>query len=402
MEKKINFIIGVCLLGNLYYLGPLIGLAQEYLIIFFFTISFVFFIKCFSNKIVKLLNFKLAISFTLISIFLFLINILINDYEIRVNDIIRILWYVFFFGWTYSLYDYEKKSLMVLCSKWSIYLLFIILIISFFEYYFYNIFWIFLGGEQRYTENIRLAGTFQDSNTFAGALVIFLYIYLKNNGFTLWGWMYLFIASFLINLSGSRMGLILLSILLINFLINLQLNHFTRKKVIILVISLICIFVTIIFFNSIQIKNREETNTISIVDRFFNESYNYSNENSNIEREQSLRDGLFVGLSANLILPPGNLYFVSKWNKEKKVLHVPHNSILYIFVEYGIYSMIPFYILYLVWRRAKKTNLKSLYILMLIQIFFLPNALYYSSIFFIIFFIDFHFSALAYNKTVSN
>jgi len=225
---------------------------------------------------------------------------------------------------------------------------------------------------------------------------------LKNNGFTLWGWMYLFIASFLINLSGSRMGLILLSILLINFLINLQLNHFTRKKVIILVISLICIFVTIIFFNSIQIKNREETNTISIVDRFFNESYNYSNENSNIEREQSLRDGLFVGLSANLILPPGNLYFVSKWNKEKKVLHVPHNSILYIFVEYGIYSMIPFYILYLVWRRAKKTNLKSLYILMLIQIFFLPNALYYSSIFFIIFFIDFHFSALAYNKTVSN
>ena len=60
-------------------------------------------------------------------------------------------------------------------------------------------------------------------------------------------------------------------------------------------------------------------------------------------------------------------------------------------VEYGLFALWPFYILFLVWQRSRVLKLKTLSILLLFQLLLLPNAMYYSTFFLIIFYIDFHY-----------
>ena len=195
-EKQLNFLIGLIVLGNLYYLAPIVGLSKEIVLISLVFISLFFSIIRFSRRLFNLLFARLAISFVVLSIIFFLINSLLTNYSPAVNNLIRVIWYLSFFAWTYQLYQNDKE-LSAIIIRWTTVILIIVGIISFFEYYYYNLFWQFIMEDHRdLTTKVRLAGTYIDANSFAGALATYLFIFMKTNKRNIFNWVYFWLLLF--------------------------------------------------------------------------------------------------------------------------------------------------------------------------------------------------------------
>jgi hypothetical protein len=389
-EKTLNFIVAIFLLTNLYFLNNLVSIPRNLIIVSLLVISFLFFLKNFSTKLLSLLGFQLVVSYVVLSFILFILNLLLFDYEINGNDIIRVVGYMFFFCWTFSLYKSDEISFNRYLAKLCTTLLIIIVIISFFEYYFYFAFWSLINGEAIDWEgDVRLAGTFMDPNSFASALSVYLFIYLRLKGFGLKGWAYLLISLFLINLSGSRLGLVLVVVILVPQLTKIDVNLAFLKKVFFLIS---CLALTLlVYFNSFKIESDDDYTAVSTFDRIFNEEKKVKSDASSNERLQSIDDALATINFSNLVLPPGSLYFKSKWEKEVNVRHFPHSSFLYLLVEYGVYVIWQLIIILLVYMKSRKSKTTTLFFLLFFQFLLLPNAMYYPTIFLIIFYIEINY-----------
>lgn len=381
MEKYLNFIIGLCVLGNLYYLSPLIGISSDYFIVFLFVISFIFFLKYnIKSKSPVLLIYILTFSFLALSIIFSILHSINNSYEFRINNILRILWYAFFFAWTYSYY--KGKNILSLFSKWSVVILSIIIIVSIFEVLLPSTFnQLLFNSETEIINTYRISGTYRDPNSLSAALITYTFIYIYINGINLKSLLYFLIAGILINISGSRMGGILL-ILLVFYLFK----YFNLRRLI-KTLFFGVIFGAIAFF---MINNIFSTGInfefTSVIDRFFNDENKISSNASNLERLESLKNGIEFGWN-NLFLPTGDFLYESKWAQEQ-IFHYPHNSFIFLFAEYGIYFLWPLYIYFLLWKKSKVSKLNILYILSILMLFFLPNFMYYATFFFIFFFIE--------------
>lgn len=386
-EKTLNFIVGIFLLTNLYFLNNLIGISRDLIIVSLLLISLIFFIKNFSYELVRLLGFKLVLSYVLLSLILYVINAVLFDYNIYINDMIRIIGFMFFFGWTFSLYKSDSDGFYIFIKRLCEAIFIIVVLLAFFEYYFYFLFWSLIYGEPIDWEgDIRLAGTFMDSNTYAGALSVYLFLYLRLKGFGLKGWIYLIVFVFLINLSGSRLGFILVLVLIFPFLRKIKFNIILVKKIIFLV-SFVCI-ILLIYINLYKVESNDTYKSVSTFDRIFDIEKKEKSDASSNERLASINDALSASNISNLILPPGNLYFRSKWEKEVKAEHFPHSAFLYLLVEYGIYILWPLFILLRVFRKSKRCNITTLFYLLFFQLLLLPNVVYYPTIFLIIFYIE--------------
>ncbi len=388
-EKRLNFLIGLIVLGNLYYLAPIVGLSKEIVLISLVFVSLFFSLIRFSRRLSNLLFVRLAISFVVLSIIFFLINSLLTNYSPAVNNLIRVIWYLSFFFWSYKLYQNDKE-LSAVIIKWTTVILIIVGIISFFEYYYYNLFWQFIMDDPReLTTNVRLAGTYIDANSFAGALATYLFIFMKTNKRNIFNWVYFLVVAFLINLSGSRMGLLLIVIILLNHILaQLNLKNYKVKKE--LITTFFVLLISLLVF-SVSKPDFEENNHETSISRIFDDTRKDRTETSSNQRIESLKNGLKAASGTNLIVPPGDIFFESKWENEVKARHYPHNSFIFMFVEYGLFALWPLYILFLVWQISRVLKLKTLYFLLLFQLLLLPNAMYYSTFFLIIFYIDFHY-----------
>jgi hypothetical protein len=389
MEKKLNFIVGLFVLSNLYFLNSLIGISRNSLIVSLMLISLVFFLKNFSFKLVSFLNFKLGLSFILLSAVFLILNIFFKDYQINPNDMFRVFWYMLFFGWTNALYKEDKKGFQQYIKRLCEVLLLVIVVISFFEYYFYLLFRALVAEDSDdLVQNIRLAGTFMDPNSFAGALSVFLFIYLKENGFTIKGWIYFLVSFLLINLSGSRLGLLLLLVIVLPYVFNFKLIYLIKKSF--LVVFFIGML-SMLYLNVVKKEDNKEYNAVSTVDRIFNPEFQDKSEASNNERLGSIDDGIRASSISNLILPPGNFYFQSKWKQEIKGEHYPHSGFIYMLDEYGIYVFLPLLIVFMTYKKFLRSKNMPLFFLMIAQFLLLPNFMYYPIIFFIIFYIEMNY-----------
>jgi hypothetical protein len=94
-EKTLNFIVAIFLLTNLYFLNNLVSIPRNLIIVSLLVISFLFFLKNFSTKLLSLLGFQLVVSYVVLSFILFILNLLLFDYEINGNDIIRVGLFLF-------------------------------------------------------------------------------------------------------------------------------------------------------------------------------------------------------------------------------------------------------------------------------------------------------------------
>lgn len=389
MEKKINLLIGSVILTNLYYLSPLLGIPNSVVIIFCVGISSFFCFRRLDKKNLNLNGSKFIFSILILSFFLFGLNTFTSTYDIYPNDALRLLLYLIYFNWTFSLFHGEKElfesHFLILMEI----IFFIVILVSIFEYFNYYYFKKIVFSD--FTENAygrRLAITFRDSNSYAVALNVFLFLYLKlcNNFSKL---VVAFILTFiLVNMTGSRLGL-LISLLIAFPVIK---DVFRRLNVVrLLVVALISLLV---YLNANPISFKLEKSS-TVYDRLFDEAKSNASSRSTSERIHSLEAGIQALTFRNLILPPGNFLFRSKWKTEIKARHFPHSSFIYMLVEYGIYSFWPLLILFKVIRISK--NKKFLLLLMLLNLAFLPNAMYYSTMFLIIFYLDYENS---YSTTI--
>ena len=385
MEKVLNLFVGSFLLANLYYLSPLVGLSNSSVIIFLIVTSFFGFVLRFNLSNFKLLGTKLTYRLVVLSFIFFIINSLWN-YDSHINDIIRIICFTLYFCWTISIFKNKNSLLKIHLKKLLSLLFFLIVILSFFEYYFYEIFRLiiyeeFIPG----SDGRRLAITFRDPNSFAFATISFVYVYIRLEKSPLKIFIALITTILIINFTGSRLGLLLFLVLIFPLFIKFFKN-FNFSKVI-----LITLFLPTLFF--IPISVNEDSQTASILERIIDSEKAEGASESTNQRLKSLEAGIRASNLSNIFIPPGNLLFRSKWESVVKVRHYPHSTFLYMFVEYGIYVIWPLLILILLYKKAKRVRTLGLYSILITGLILLPNLIYDSTAFFIIYYIDYEYSS---------
>ena len=209
MEKALNLFVGSVLLSNLYYLSPTVGLPNSSVIYFLFITSFIGFMLRFKLSNLKLIGTKLTISLISLSFILFMLNSLWN-YDYHLNDLVRIACYTFYFCWTISIFKNNSSLLNNHFKRLLTILFFLIVTMSFFEYYFYEIFKLIIDDDFiSYGNKRRLAVTFRDPNSFAFAIISFTYIFMRLEKSTAKILISLIVTILLLNLTGSRLGLLL-------------------------------------------------------------------------------------------------------------------------------------------------------------------------------------------------
>ena len=377
-EKILNLIIGTIVLTNLYYLSPLIGLERLDVILILLVVSLIFYLIRFNKKSLFLSNHKLVLSIVTLSSFFLIINSAFNNYTFYPNDIIRILIYLFYFNWTFFLYQNNSIKYRVYITKLLELIFICIILMSLAEYFIPTVFRsLIFDNYIDYENSIRLAVTFRDPNSFATSLCIFLFIYLRLKGLTLKSTFLTIIVLFIVNLSGSRLGLLLLLFVLFDVLKY----HINVKKMI--AISAI-LFFSIFGYNQIIKYKITEVKTETIFERVFDQGKSYASSSSLDQRFDSYTAALDAISISNMILPPGNFLFKSKWKEEINKRHYPHSSFLYMLVEYGVFFIWPLIIILKLRDKSKKSKLNNLYYMLIILLLILPNIIYYSIVFFII------------------
>jgi len=384
-EKILNLIIGVIVLTNLYYLSPLIGLERLNVILILLLVSLIFYLVRFNKKSFRLSNHKLVLSITTLSFFFLIINYAFNNYTFYPNDIIRILIYLFYFNWTFFLYQNNSIKYRTYITKLIELIFIFVILMSLAEYFIPTIFRSIIFDDYiDYDNSIRLALTYRDSNSFATSICVFLFIYLKIKGITVKSTFLFLIVLLLVNLSGSRLGILLLIVLVFDVLKH----HFNLKNMIVFSTVLLVLSFSI---NLIVKDKTTETKTETVFERLFDKEKVQKSSSSLDQRFDSYQAGLDAISLSNIILPPGNFLFKSKWKQKIDKRHYPHSSFLYMIVEYGIFVIWPLIILFKLKKKSKKSKLNLLYYMLIISLFVLPNIIYYSIVFFIINHIEYEY-----------
>lgn len=368
IEKSLLYIICFAAFGNLYYITPLLGIPSNAFLILCILISFVF-------SIGNINRYKNTLYFRFFRLFLFLSVILIpfnifQGYEFRVNDMIRVFWYVLIFNWIWDFFK-DKKKVAIFLRKMSYALFVLFIAMSLFEYYNKGLFVAIVYGELlEEIELNRIAITFRDSNTYAAVISLFLYIILKIESKTLFQILMLLITVVLINFTGSRMGGVL--IIFIAFWWILQKKRLKSY----VMLAFVLLFCYSLFPDAIvDSQNEDDASVISRV--LGSNSKHQVAQASNQERQESLKDGLNFGLSENLIIPAGNFYFDYKWrNTSNHGYHFPHSSFVYLFCEYGIYCLSFYILLFKLFRLSRKNKYLLTFVIVIIPMAFLPNIVY--------------------------
>lgn len=388
IQGKINILIGIILLNNLYLLSGVIGIPNNLIIVLCLVISLYYSLKNIDKQLyVNLTNNWSTIFLIMISIPLFFIDWLLNKSTPSFNDLIRIIIYSLYFSWTFSYYNSLEKI-----KNWFI----IVSITSFLILTLQGLFestnplafsLILSTGNIEKRLLTRIAGTLIDSSCYSGILCIYLYIIYKywySNTFlkTLFFTMLCIICFYLTDLSGSRQSLLMIIFLLVYIIFN----NLNLKKLI-LIFTLIALFLITTFASWNQITTYMKDNPSSSVARFIDGENSSQSSKSTEERKFSLISGAALILDNYFIYGPGLLNFNSRWENFSQYA-VPHNGFIYLFAQYGIWAIISFYILFKVGQRSTKVNSQVLYILFLIHFFLYPNIMYYGTTFFVYFFID--------------
>ncbi|MES2381219.1 MAG: hypothetical protein V4538_09265 [Bacteroidota bacterium] len=388
LEKFINIGIGITIINNLYYFSGIFGLSSSIIIIICLLLSLLFFLLNFNkDQIVNFINSWNTIFFVTTSIPLCFIDWFINGSVPIANDLIRVLLYFFYFSWTFSINN-KKPEL----NKWFIHISLLSIIILTIQGLFENanplLFSIILSDNIEKRVLTRIAGTLIDSNSYSGAICIYFLILsyelnLKNKGLQKVLLVIIFLlALYLTDLAGSRQGLIML----FSYVFYLLLKNITFFKTIIIGVTVIVTLFSAVIFSD-QLTNYARENPSSSIARLLKSEENERSLQSNLDRKHSLTDGLNLCVDNYFIYGPGALNFSSRWISFTNA-HEPHNGLLFILVQYGILSIIPFYLLFLLAKRAFKNHLLIFFLIFLIHYLLQPNLMYYAITFLFMFYID--------------
>lgn len=369
IERILLYIVCFTAFGNLYYVAPLFGLSYNTFLITCLIISFLFSFKHLI-KYRKTYYTKFFLLFFTMSLVLVPVN-MFKGYEFRANDMIRVFWYVSLLNWILA-FCKKKNNIEKFVKRLLYYLIILFVLLSAFEYFNKTAFVAIVYGElPEEIEFHRLAITFRDSNSYAAVVSLFLFIIIRLEKNIYFQILTIIISAELINLSGSRMGVLLLFIIVIWWLIK-RVN--TRYYIPICATAIL--FILTIGVTSNSHHDEEQESAISRI--FAKESAQYASaQKSSVERQNSIKDGLEFGISDNMIIPAGSFYFDYKWrHTSNHDYHFPHSSFVYLFCEYGVYCLFFFGILFKLLILSKKKNELLFFLIVVIPLLLLPNIVY--------------------------
>ncbi len=392
IEKILNVFVGLLLFNNLYYLGFYVKLDYQLVLMLSAIVSFLFFTKSLilNRDSLKYIFFKSTTSHIVLVITIFsILFYYINPHEtkdIDANDLIRVIILFFYFMWTGLKYGspIQLKKYLITISAIS---LFVSFFLALFEYNLPSVFGLMFKEENIFDEDTwirRVGGTLRDANTFSCAIIIyafFLYFYFfkKNQkAFLLITHLLVF---YLVNLSGSRQGILLFVVYSGYIFFDLKLSS---KSKFFIIISIIIVSVGI-GIKSLADKNEMDT----VFARVLKE--NDKADASKADRWQSIVNGVDFTLNNYYgLYGPGSILFMKFWKKKFKdeAEVAPHNLFIFLFAQFGIFSLIIYWCLYTFTIKALKKNLKFVPVMFLIIVFLLSNIIYYGITLLLVWFID--------------
>ena len=392
-EKLINLVVGLIFFNNFYYLGFFVGFDYKQIIIFCGIISLLFFVK--SMLLVKH-SFKQIFINSAIARFIFSIIILsslllffnqFSEKDVDSNDIVRLLFLFFYFSWTSLKYgdEHSFKKYLISISTLSI---LIFIPILFFEYNFPGVFGLIFKDINRYDESNwlrRVGATIRDPNAFSCLIMcysFFLYYFLLKFQKKIWLILFIALLVYIINLTGSRQGFLLLLVYLMYVFFDLKLSK--PKKIFVLAFS----FLLVTFF-LINATIKSEIDSQSVTTRIL--TSDSKAEGSSVSRINSIYEGITYSYNNFYFLyGSGSFLFASSWAKSHPEIGdvPPHNAILFLFIQFGVFSVFIFYSLFIFFKKILVLKLYIVGVLFLLIILFLPSILYTLTGIFLLWFID--------------
>lgn len=343
----LNAVLFAVMLSMSYYLLPLLGISQ--LFFFILLISVVSFSIVVANNFLKRFDYLEYLILLLIVLSLVLYIIQVNLYtKPFFNDLIRLFCFFLFLRYLRSLQIFELKYFFKIFATYSILCVFPVL---FFEFYFNNEYRLLLSVlfDSAYTENmvnLRLAGLIGDSNALSFLLVILALIISDSDYKILIKSMIIFIIVVSIFFTGSRMGLLMLILLLLRI--------FGVYRTVLF--SVLATFIIFLVFEPLEFRGDASA--------------------SDSDRIDSILSGWNYLLNSDLIFPLGNVLYKNNYLNLSLAEHYPHLGILYLLTEYGLFCLPIFILVFFLYRRLLYFDL-NLFLILIIALLLLPNQIYY-------------------------
>ncbi len=379
IESRLNYLVGLTLMTNLYYISGLFFLPSILPILGVLMVSAYYFFKRVEPKqLLFQMNTWVILGFVLFSCFLYIPEFVMRQSAFNPNDMLRVLIYLFFIGWTVSI-----RSTWELMSRFlgmsALLALVVLTILGFIEKFFPVFFQFVLPPNLVRGSLTRIGTTLIDPNIYSTAMVVYFSAVLKYYSFQsskskfAFALLAIIPVFMLIETSGSRQGLLLFCI----WLLSLALNLNWKATIVSLSIGAILLFAAFKIFET-PLQNYAVENPNTSVSRILFPSDNKMSSNSNLERKESLESGLEFIETNFFIFGPGAFGYASAYaNTLKREVAFPHNGPLFLWTQYGILTLYFFYLVWLIARRAYKAGLFVFFLFYLTQFLLMPNSSYY-------------------------
>ena len=385
-EMLAMYMVGFSMVLNLYILFSLL-IPSALIIVASLVISIFFFVKRFNTTdfLNQLINWNLTI-YILFSLFFYFIAILLGVAEPNFNDLIRVTGASFYFNWVFFTCDTPEKTKSFFL-KFSLGLYLILLAQAIVEYYFPVEFGVLVSSTITKT-SIKVSTTLSDSNNFADIIIILsiiilnLYSCKSSKQYRILYLTLLILGFLLVNVSGSRQGLIFWTLFFLGFIWDF-LKGFSIKKLIqiggaIAILTSLMVPILISYF---------EENPGSAVARLFLGGAN-SGESTN-SRWSTLEAGFEFIKSNYFFLGSGSINFDKAWfDFTSNDTPLPHNSFVFLYCQYGVFTLLLAYLYFKSIQRSLKSRQFLIIFGLLIPYFFQPNFPYYAVSIFLFSYID--------------
>jgi hypothetical protein len=384
IEYILCFLVGITALNYLYVFK--VFYSQEAIILLMMVVCFIFFCKSFCMKqFLYSGNTKLILSLFFLSALFGVLDFIINGNSPDFNDALRLVLYLLYFSWISFVFkkgDFDRFVYLV-----SFYSFLILGLSGLFQIYspleFSDLLFSKYSGPSG-AISFRICGPLSDSNTFAGAIVLHVALIwelgLKRKPI-LFFLPVAIITTFLINVSGSRLGLIMFVMLGLKILVD-RTSQYTFT-----LCSIFCLLACLLLFNAGVPKQSSGLSNVrrvdTVISRIIGDNVELAHASTQ-QREKSLYDSFRFAENYSYIWGPGLFNFKDAW----QFRHYPHSGLFFLFSQFGLFVFVLILALRISWSRAKYIKKTFIFSLVLLYVSFLPNAVYYPLFFYILLFIN--------------
>ncbi len=340
------------------------------------------------------LHVKIIFYLVTVSMLLAIVDFIVHGHDPHFNDLIRVSLYFIYFSWA-GLFLSRNERYKDCFEKLALAALATLIILGLWEFIApasFNSNLLEMYSEGKNESAFLVSGPIRDSNSYSGMIVILFFLWSKVTNKTLFNSILqicLFVlVGTLVNFSASRLGTIMFILSSISIAYD-ELKNGTGAKRLFIISSMLVFFAAVCVNLSKIVSLLENSNAVTVYTRVYGAASERTLQ-SNQERLDSIANALNFSQSYFHTWGPGMINFSSAWSHGV----LPHNIFLFIYAQYGIFSLIVLCLLYLSWKRAVLAKEKRLFCLLVLFSSLLVNALYYPIFYLVLLYIDLKYIAV--------